>query len=352
MTLLAGSIRGPDGFFEGWLRVDDGRIARVGRGPPPSTPDLRGVVVPRPLNAHTHVGDHVARGLAPAGATLADLFEPPHGLKHRVLASTPPEALVEGMRRAISELAASGARAALDFREGGADGVALLAKARAPDAPRVLAFARPPPGSAPGDRRAIREALAESDGLGLSALRDVGIEAARAMAEEARAARQPVALHFSEAERESVEAALDLRPAFVVHGSHMTRDDLARLADDGVPLVVCPRSNLRLAKLVDLATARGAGVRIHLGTDNAMLQTLSPWEEARTLRDAGVAVDLALEALLGPATGFVLAGIDVTPVEEDAPAHLAVLAPQGTDPRAAMLGPSPPVLLGVVGEHP
>lgn len=340
MSVLAGHVWGPDGFFEGWLRVADGRIAKVGRGTPPVAADHQGVLVPRPLNAHTHVADVVARDRVPPGATLAELVAPPRGLKHRVLATTEPAALVAGMRGAIKEHLATGARGLVDFREGGAAGARLLREAARGLAADVRILARAPPDVEPGDAGALREALAEADGLALSALRDVAPHVPAAMADAAHHAGKIFALHFSEAERESVDAALALKPAFVVHASHATRADFARLAEADVPLVVCPRSNVRLARLADVVDARKAGVRVLVGSDNAMLQSLSVWDELRALLAAQPQLQ-AKEVLALAFDARPFAGLAVEPLVEEAHANVVVLTRRGTDPMRAVFDDAP-----------
>ena len=55
-----------------------------------------------------------------------------------------------------------------------------------------------------------------------------------------------------------------------VHAVHMTADEIALLADTGVSVVHCPRSNLKLASgIADVPAMRAAGVNVGLGTDGA-----------------------------------------------------------------------------------
>jgi 5-methylthioadenosine/S-adenosylhomocysteine deaminase len=56
----------------------------------------------------------------------------------------------------------------------------------------------------------------------------------------------------------------------VVHGVHMSAADIMRLADAGVSVAHCPRSNLKLASgIAPLAEYRKAGVNVGIGTDSA-----------------------------------------------------------------------------------
>lgn len=55
-----------------------------------------------------------------------------------------------------------------------------------------------------------------------------------------------------------------------VHAVHVTAEEIARLADAGVSVVHCPRSNLKLASgIADVPSMRAAGLNVGLGTDGA-----------------------------------------------------------------------------------
>jgi len=65
-----------------------------------------------------------------------------------------------------------------------------------------------------------------------------------------------------------------------VHGCQATPQDLRLVADEEIPVVVCPRSNLRFGLTPPFANLQSAGVTTALGTDNAMLQDGDLWQEA------------------------------------------------------------------------
>ena len=313
-------------FVDGWVGVEEGRIASVGRGDPPSCAAVRGVLVPSLVNAHTHVGDRVARGQIPEGISLEALVAPPHGLKHRILAATPLHALVEGMRDALREAREAGTRVVYDFREGGIEGALALRQAAEESGVSPVILGRP------------AEAVDACDGLGLSAMRDAPQEA-RAQRDAARAAGKRFALHWSEGAREDVDAMLDLAPDFAVHAVRATPEDLARIADARVPLVACPRSNARLLRaLPDVESWLAHGIDACLGSDNAMLQSVSVLDELRFAREAWPRV--APEALVGMAVDAPrrrLAPPDAMQAwRAGEPPDFVALAPQGASPLAAL----------------
>jgi cytosine/adenosine deaminase-related metal-dependent hydrolase len=283
MRAVAGTVLLDGQWREGFVLVERGRVVAVEPGKPPVEPSASGTVVPAFVDAHTHLGDLVARG-RPLPASLAEAVRPPDGFKHRVLRATPRAELVAGMRRGLAEVDAGHAWAALDFREGGLDGVRQLREAARGQAAEARALARPdgPELAAADARRLAREA----DGLAISSLPDVGEGPARALRAAAREAGKPFALHASEAEREPLDPVLGLEPSLLVHLTHAPRGDLERVADAGIAVAVCPRSNWRwLRRLPDLGSMLDLGIPVALGTDNAMLGPCDVLAEARALRE-------------------------------------------------------------------
>jgi cytosine/adenosine deaminase-related metal-dependent hydrolase len=281
VVLVAGSRLTHDGFVEGWADLDGATVRATGRGDPPRPADLRGALVPAPVNAHTHLGDAALRGQLDPTLGLDALVKPPSGLKHRLLAETPESVLEDGMRRAIDELREAGARMAVDFREGGAPGVAALTRAaRARKFPvRILGRAR---SGHPDDLTAV---VLAADGVGIPAVDDLSPGEAKRWADAAHARGKLVAVHASEGRREPIDPVLDLRPHHVVHMTCGSVADFEALAKANVTLVACPRSNALLVKRIpDVTAMLQAGCRVALGTDNASLQRPSVFEELAFLR--------------------------------------------------------------------
>ncbi|MDP7007342.1 MAG: amidohydrolase family protein [Candidatus Poseidoniia archaeon] len=291
--LWAGPLLTQDGFVEGWFDPNSGD---EGEGPPHGDV-LEGLILPPFRNCHAHLGDTLARDEAP-DAPLAELVCP-GGFKHRWLETGGvPASIAAGLR----EAAASGTALLLDFREGGEAGLAQLVQGAADagwgveeGAPQVIPFGRAVGGRPLPDRHA-----------GLPGLADMRPGEGRRMAIEARVAGGLVALHFSEGERESVAQMLELEPDILVHLCHATREDLRAIADAGVGVVACSRSNARFGLRPPLAELLALGVDVGLGTDNGMLCTLDMLAELRFCREAFP--NVAPETLLQIAWG----GLDET----------------------------------------
>jgi cytosine/adenosine deaminase-related metal-dependent hydrolase len=278
--IVEGAILDIDGPRPGYVRFRKGRIVETGR---PGTDSrrgrdrrIRGIVVPSPVNGHTHLADAVSVREPPAGP-VADLVRPPHGYKFRLLADATPGAKVAAMRSALLRMARDGVRVAVDFREEGADGLALLRRAAHGVPVRVVGLGRPL--RRPVDTEELREVLAAGDGVGLSSARDETPETLRTVATACRRAHKRYALHASEAVREDPERFLRPKPDLLVHLAKATSDDLERVRAAGVTTVVCPRSNALFGRQPDLEEMERLGLHVMLGTDNAMFHAPSIWRE-------------------------------------------------------------------------
>lgn len=314
MRVLGERLLLDDGPTDGTVEVGpDGRVAAVHEGDDTATPDQPGLVVPAATNAHTHIADRIARNEVTA-TSLEEIVAPPDGLKHRLLEAATDQHLITGMRLALAEADQAGAARVLDFREGGPTGAALARQAHAGTGMDLVLFGRP--------SRAKRwdeeadELLDLVDGIGISGLRDQPYELSQAQAGACHEAGKPVALHLSEGQREDTPAALDLDPGLVVHATFCTSEDLEALAEAGVAVALCPRSNALFGNQPPIEAMLEAGMTLGLGTDNAMFHVADPWAEAAFVLDRWPTIEpsQALEML----TRFHLPGEPRPTVEEGA----------------------------------
>ncbi|WP_247002051.1 amidohydrolase family protein [Halosolutus gelatinilyticus] len=257
-TILRGREFEP---VEGRLVVDgEGQIEAIEEVSVESTD----IIVPAFVNAHTHIGDSIAKE-AGRGLSLVELVAPPDGLKHRLLREADREELVSAMRRSLGFMQRSGTAACLDFREGDIAGVEMLDEAAADLDVEAFAFAR---GSI--------DAMRAGDGFGASGANDDAFDRERAATREAG---KPFGIHAGEVDATDIDPALDLEPDFLVHMVHPESDHLERVSEQEVPIVVCPRSNLvtdvGLPPFEELAER----TTLALGTDNVMLNSPSMFRE-------------------------------------------------------------------------
>ncbi|SDG02011.1 amidohydrolase family protein [Halorientalis regularis] len=301
-TVVSGSSFEP---VEGRVVVEDGRITAVER----ASVDATDIVVPAFVNAHTHLGDSVAKEAA-VDLGLEAAVAPPDSLKHRRLAAADRDTLVTEMRRTLQFMAQTGTAACLDFRESGPTGARALRAAadETPVTPFVL-------GSGP------TSVLDVADGYGASGANDDDFETERAAARDAGV---PFAIHAGEPDATDIHPALDLDPDLLVHMVHADEDHLERVADQDVPVAVCPRANQVLSvgrppirDLLDHTT-------VALGTDNVMLNPPSMFREMAVTAKA---FDVTAREVLRMATaaGAEAVGLNCGVVEPGRDAALLVL---------------------------
>jgi cytosine/adenosine deaminase-related metal-dependent hydrolase len=278
-------IRGPEfEEVEGRVVVEDGTITAIEE----SAVDSDDIVLPAFINAHTHIGDSIAKE-AGAGLSLDELVAPPDGLKHRLLRAADRSEMVAAMQRTVQFMHQGGTSTFADFREGGREGVEALRDAVAETDVRGLAYGRGDP-----------EVLEIADGYGASGARDADFGVERTAAREAG---KPFGIHAGERDAADINPALDLDPDLLIHMVHAEALHLERVADRGIPVVVCPRSNLA----TDVGVPPVAKLREHttvgLGTDNVFLNSPSMFREMElTQRLCDVSARAVLEmATLGGA---------------------------------------------------
>jgi cytosine/adenosine deaminase-related metal-dependent hydrolase len=301
-TILAGAGYEP---IEGRLIIENGVIAAIEE----CETDSSDIISPSFVNAHTHIGDSIAKE-AGRGLSLDDLVAPPDGLKHRLLADADRGELIGAMRRSLRFMMAGGTTAFIEFREGGVDGVnALAAAAESLDIEPVLM-----------GREEI-EVLEVADGFGASGPRDNDFTDAR---DAARGAGKPFGIHAGERDPDDIAPALELDPDFLVHMVYAESSHLDRVESKEIPIAVCPRSNLvtgvgvpPIAELLEHTT-------VALGTDNVMLNSPSMFREMEFVSKL---CDVAAPEVLRMATaaGAEMAGLNCGVIEPGRDAGLLVL---------------------------
>ena len=271
-------------------------------------------ICPAFFNAHTHVGDSVAMDI-PVTGDLEEMVTPPHGLKHRILASTPEDDLVAAMRATVRSMYRYGTAGFADFREGGVPGVEALGRAAEGLSCRPLILGRD------GGELA-------GDGAGISSARD--IPSLDEVVSRTRAAGKLVAFHAGERDPFDIDTALTYEPDLLVHCTHATGEHLKRCADEAIPVAVCARSNWLFGVT---GSARNPPVRgmneqgdpLLIGTDNCMTVQPDPWREMSFLTTVyRVPPDTVLRAAVA---GSALSGSSYF-IRERSPANFLVLAPR------------------------
>lgn len=285
--IVEGAIVDVDGTRRAYVRFHKGQVVEVGS---PGTDSRRGkerrvpgIVTPRPVNSHTHLGD-AAVAREPPHAAVAEIVGP-GGLKFRLLSERSAEEKEHAMRSALEGMVREGVGAVVDFREEGVPGTEQLRRAAEGLPIEVRVLGRPL--SRPIDSGELSRLLRIADGVGVSSAREESSETRTLLAERAHRAGKWFALHASEEGREKLDAYMRPRPDLLVHLTKATVDDLEAVAKARIPVAVCLRSNALFGRSPDLSAFSRAGVRLLIGSDNAMLNAPSIFRETEFAYLAG-----------------------------------------------------------------
>ena len=293
--IISGRIWNGQGFDDGHLVIDDGIVRDVVFGEPEMDADIIGCVIPGIVDTHTHVAD--AGLVLDRKYGLEELVAPPNGLKHRYLSDTDGNKICDDMRSYISRLERSGVSRFMDFREGGIEGSRLLRSVSG----NAVILGRPI--SKEYDANEIDGILEFADGIGLPSITDMSAEYIDSVADHIHRKNKMLALHVSERIREDIDRVISLEPDLIVHMTRASDSDMRDCADHGIPVSVCPSSNLYVGMTPPVGRMIDAGMDVSIGTDNGMLfPSADIFDElrvmSRLLKDQGKAPELAYSMLL------------------------------------------------------
>nr|WP_209615644.1 amidohydrolase family protein [Methanolobus bombayensis] len=288
-TISGKIIYGPDAeVIEGYIVIDDGIIKEVHE----KKTDSQLIIAPCFVNAHTHIGDSVCKD-PELGETighyvkrdLGQLVKPPDGLKHRILNSTPRDEMIGAMKSSICDMNYTGTCAFADFREGGINGINLLKEALNSSEIEERIFARPVQTEDEDKLSAeLHDLLANADGLGMSGTNDMDMSILETAREQASKHGATFAIHSGENDRSDIDKALSLDPDILIHMTHAEKQDLKKVSENDIPIVVCPRSNfITEVGMAPVTKMLDEGIKVAVGTDNVMLNSANMFSEMEML---------------------------------------------------------------------
>ena len=269
---LKGTIILGDEFepVDGYIIIENGIIKNIEE----SRVSTDTIIAPCFVNAHTHIGDSVIKD--PPRIPLAELVQPPFGLKHRILKETSHDALVGSMKASIADMIKTGTCAFADFREGGMAGVLALKEALNNSKIEVRIFGRP--------LGREMDFLDSCDGTGLSSTNDLEIDLIKDVVTHTRKKGKKFAIHAGEREPSDISCSLELEPDFLIHMTHAADKDIKAVAAANIPVVVCLRSNLITGSgLPPIKKMLDEGILVAAGTDNVMLNSVNMFSEMEFL---------------------------------------------------------------------
>ncbi len=252
-------------FIKGSIGFEDGVIKKI-LNKSPVKPVARGMIIPKLVNAHTHIGDSVIKNVS---GGLEEIVAPPNGLKFRVLSKTPDKEIVNAMKKTIDGMFYSGTSLFCDFREFGIKGVRQLNSALKNKKIKCVKMGRPEKMEYHKDE--VDKLLEKVDGVGISSVSDWDYSELKKLASHTKRKDKLFALHASERIREDIDKVLDLKPDFLVHMTKASESDLEVVADNNISIVVCPRSNIFFGSVPNIPLMIKRGLKLLLGSDNAMI---------------------------------------------------------------------------------
>ncbi|MCZ7383726.1 MAG: amidohydrolase family protein [Candidatus Methanoperedens sp.] len=272
---LRGTIILGDEFepVDGYITIENGIIKNIEE----SNVSTETIIAPCFVNAHTHIGDSVIKD--PPRMPLAELVQPPDGLKHRILKETSHDDLVGSMKASIDDMIKTGTCAFADFREGGMAGVMALKEA--------LKTPYLNTGTGKIEAKILGRPLAREmdyldscDGTGLSSTNDLEMDLIKDIVTHTRKKGKKFAIHAGERETSDISHALELEPDFLIHMTHAADRDIKAVAAADIPVVVCLRSNLMTGSgLPPIKKMLDEGILVAAGTDNVMLNSVNMFSE-------------------------------------------------------------------------
>jgi len=282
MDYIQGDILTEEGFIKGHIAFDYDNDISIRRGNSPHKPLVQGLIVPSFVNSHTHIGDSfIKEKKIVLPKNVEELVAPPNGLKHKLLRNASEKELINGMEKSIIDMIKKGTSSFCDFRENGVKGISLLKIALKNKKIRPIILSRPT--GLIYDKDEINQLLRISQGFGLSSVSDWEYSEIEKIAKIAKRKGKIIALHASEVFREDIDLILDLKPDFLIHMIKATESDLFRLKEEGIPVVICPRSNSFFNLKLDLKLMKKIGITLMLGTDNSMLNSPDVLDELKFL---------------------------------------------------------------------
>ncbi|VVB85617.1 5'-deoxyadenosine deaminase [uncultured archaeon] len=292
-TIICGDDFEP---VDGYLTIENGIITDIEE----SVIATDSIIAPCFVNAHAHIGDSVIKD--PPYLPLAELVQPPHGLKHRSLREISHDSLVAAMKATINDMIKTGTCAFADFREGGVDGVRALKDALGTSDIEAKIFGRP----LNGDMGYIDTC----DGTGLSSTSDMDVGLIKNIARLTKEKMKKFAIHAGERDPSDISPAVDLDPDFLVHLTHAGKKEIKSVSEANIPVVVCLRSNfLTGSGIPPVKKMMDEGVLVAAGTDNVMLNSVNMFSEMEFLAKTALYDDRQV-FMLCTLNGAKLLGID------------------------------------------
>ena len=255
------------------------------------------LLIPGFINAHTHIGDSVGKDIT-IDSSVDKRIHPVFGIKSKILKKTPNEILSNFMKNTCYSMMRKGITTFVDFREGGIDGVILLKKVLSDIPLRSVILGRIDFYQKPNEIKEnlpfprekkpdLSNLLQKCDGIGISGANENSLsvlnyysKTKRLRAIHSSETLQSVSTSKKITGKSETIRALSLKPHFLVHMTHASKNDLLMASKNTRGIIICPRANSALAEgIPDIELMQKAGCTLAIGTDNVMINSPDMFRE-------------------------------------------------------------------------
>ena len=255
------------------------------------------LVIPGFINAHTHVGDSIGKDIG-LDFGVEEKIHPIKGIKQKILTNSKASHLTSFIRNSCLSMIKKGITTFVDFREGGLDGIELLRNATKGLPIRSIILGRI---NYYQDLKSIKKntllpeskkeelsnLLKKCDGIGISGPNEFSDSVLRFYSQvpKIRAIHSAETLESCMISKKTTaktetQRALLLKPNFLVHMTHASKNDLILASKNETSIVVCPRANAALAEgIPDVNLMMKSDCNLTIGTDNVMINSLDMFRE-------------------------------------------------------------------------
>lgn len=283
---------------DGWLLIEGSTILGYGAGRAPKGEDrvlsLPGVVIlPAFIDAHTHIGDTLAKE-AGIGKPTIEAVSPPNGMKYRLLRQASHADLVASIKQGAEEMLSNGIALIGDFREGGTMGIELFHQAVKGLPLHAVLFGEPDWQQIqhPSYTELIDPIVQQCDGLGIGDVANFTEGELQRIASCLSRSQKVLAVHAAETsdaqqrclrtwDASEIERIATLAvDTLLIHVTHPTQQDVRLIEQYRLPIVLCPRANAILGDgIPPVATFVQKGIPFALGSDNMMFSSPDMFRE-------------------------------------------------------------------------
>ncbi|MEL9969392.1 MAG: amidohydrolase family protein [Metallosphaera sp.] len=278
------------------LEIEDGVIQHIGKGWISGGETYnRSILLPGLVNAHVHSFDGVSPEYG-INLPIKEAVGDPRSEKYRILRSFSERKLFSSTLEFLKRSLSIGVLTVVDFNELDLFGAQIAHKIKKNSPVHYISLGRLDGDFSDERLLALKELV---DGYGVSSI-SLGQDLLKKIKNVFM--DRLVAIHISETLNQNLVSDVDvaistLKPKILIHGTHLTKDEIRLIADAKLNLVICPRSNLWFSVgIPNIPEMIKAGVKLLIGTDNAGITDHNLWKEME--------VSLLLSRLKDPGSDF------------------------------------------------